>query len=156
MRDDGFVSLAAALSPPAEVAADAESPSSAKTATEDDRASNALDELKFARLAALEAYDRAVPRLLDALVHEVLGRELALVPVDLAALAAGLRAEFAACEPVALVVAPGDAGSIAADFPVRVDPTLHPGDLMLDVRDGQIDARLAIRHKLAIESSLDS
>ncbi len=155
MRDVGFVSLAAALSSAAEVAARDDSPVSPQSESSDERAlGRLLDDLKFARLAALDAYDRAVPRLLDALARDVLGRELALAPVDVAAVAAGLRAEFAASEPVALIVARGDAGRITGELPVRVDPALRPGDLMLDVRDGEIDARFSIRRRLAIESSM--
>ncbi len=107
-------------------------------------------ELMLARLAALEAYERAVPRLLEALAGDVLGRELALARADLLALARRLVEEFASEEPVALVVATEDAGRFRDGLPVRVDPRLRAGDLVLEVRDGEIDARFGVRLRAAL------
>lgn len=112
-----------------------------------------LQELVLARLAALEAYERRTPAMLEALAREVLGRELALAPADLSRLAGELRATFGAEEPVVLVVAPDDAPRVICDLPVRTDAALRRGDLVLEVRDGEIDARFNLRFAAALEHS---
>lgn len=112
-----------------------------------------LEELSLARLAALETYDRAVPHLLKALARGVFGRELALAPADLATLAAEMRAHFAREEPVALVIAPSETPP-PCSLPVRRDATLRPGDVLLEVRDGEIDARFRLRLAGAIAHAL--
>lgn len=115
-----------------------------------------VDELGLARLAALEAFDRARSALLERLANDVLARELALGPVDLAALAARALEAFARCEPVTLVVAPGAAARMPLAFPVREDAALAPHDLALDVRDGEIDARFALRLAAALRATEDA
>jgi flagellar biosynthesis/type III secretory pathway protein FliH len=117
-----------------------------------DAAAELLQELSLARLAALEAYDRAVPRLLAALADDVLGRELAVASADLGTLAAELRARFAREEPVAVVIAPTEPFA-ECTLPVRRDPALHAGDLILEVRDGEVDARFRLRCAAAIAGS---
>jgi hypothetical protein len=113
-----------------------------------------LDALALARLAALEAYDRAAPRLLAALAQTVLGRELELAPADLRTLVAHLRRDFATAEPVAVLLAPGEAGCRIDGLPVRADPALCAGDIVLEVRDGEIDARFALRRTGALGTAL--
>lgn len=113
----------------------------------------ALDELALARCAALEAYERAVPRLLAALADAVLGRELALAPCDLSRIAGLVRSRFESEEPVALWVAPADAGRVTSDLPVRGDPALGPGDLVLEVRDGELESRFAFRLASALAAT---
>ena len=66
-------------------------------------------------------------------------------PADLDALAARALRAFAESEPLALVVAPADAERVSSPLPVRVDPALVAGDLLVAVRDGEIDARFALR-----------
>jgi flagellar biosynthesis/type III secretory pathway protein FliH len=112
-----------------------------------------IGELVLARLAALEAYERTVPALLEALAREVLGRELALAPPELSKLAAEICAGFASEEPVALIVAPDDAARVTCGLPVRTDAALRHGDLVLEVRDGEIDARFTLRIAGALERS---
>lgn len=107
-------------------------------------------ELAIARLAALEAYERAVPRLLEALARDVLARELTLAAPDVRALADALAVTYASEEPVAFAVAREDAARFPAGVPVRVDPRLRAGDVVLEVRDGEIDARFALRVRDAI------
>jgi flagellar biosynthesis/type III secretory pathway protein FliH len=127
-----------------------ETPPPSETAFDD-----LMTEVALARLATREAYDRAVPRLLAALAREVLGRELALAPPDLEQLIALGRARFAAEEPVAVWLAPADAPRVVVDIPVRSDPALQPGDLVLEVRDGELDARFAVRLAGALAGALE-
>src|SRR5690348_1458081 len=63
-------------------------------------------ELALARLAAIEAYERASGDLIAALAHDVLARELALAPADIDALARNVFERFASEEPVTVVVSP--------------------------------------------------
>jgi flagellar biosynthesis/type III secretory pathway protein FliH len=114
-----------------------------------------VKELALARLAALEAFDRAVPRLLEALARDVLARELALAPADLEHLVSLARNRLAAEEPVALWVAPVDSTRLALELPVRSDPALRPGDLVVHVRDGEVDARFSLRVEEALAAALE-
>jgi len=65
-------------------------------------------ELALVRLAAREAFERAGRTLLALLGSDVLGRELALAPVDVEALIARTLATFAELEPVRIVLSETD------------------------------------------------
>jgi len=112
-----------------------------------------VEELALLRLAALEAFERARGRMLEILAREVLARELMLAPADLEALAARALRTFAESEPLALVVAPADAARVSSPLPVRIDPSLVAGDLVIAVRDGEIDARFALRLAEAVATA---
>ncbi len=112
-----------------------------------------VQELVLMRLAALEAYERARLRLLESLADEVLARELQLAPADIAVLARRALAAFAEQEPLALVLAPQDAERVALALPVRADPALEPGDLIVEVRDGEVESRFAFRARRALEEA---
>jgi flagellar biosynthesis/type III secretory pathway protein FliH len=108
-------------------------------------------ELGAVRLAALEAFDRLRARLLAALASEVLARELALAPADMQALSERILRDLAEEEPVGLVLCASDAIGIRTTLPVRVDSALRPGDLIVEVRDGEIDARFDLRLVAVLE-----
>jgi hypothetical protein len=103
------------------------------------------EEIALARVAALEAYERARTRLLERIAGDVLARELTLAPADVTELARRALEEFAGEEPVALVVSPADAPQLSCRVPVRIDASLERGDLIVIVRDGIVDARFAVR-----------
>jgi flagellar biosynthesis/type III secretory pathway protein FliH len=111
---------------------------------------DALEDLALMRLAALEGYERACTRLLESLASEVLGRELALAPADLAALLQRALAAFSEREPLAIVLAPHDAERARFPLPVRADPTLAAGDLVIEVSDSQLESRFAFRTQVAL------
>jgi hypothetical protein len=102
------------------------------------------------RVAAGEAFENAARILLERLARDVLGRELALAPCDLAAIVAAARAELEANEPLCVVVAPGEA-DVPLGLPRRTDTSLAPGDVVLEARDGTCDARLRVRLQSALE-----
>ncbi len=104
-----------------------------------------VHELALLRLAAREAYERATVVLLETLARDVLARELALAPVDLAALVRDVLATADVSEPIALAVSPADAQRVHATLPVRVDAALAAGDLVVDVRDGAFVSTFALR-----------
>ena len=60
--------------------------------------------------------------------------QLLLAPSDLAAFVKQTLSEFGDREPVALRVSAVDAGRVQAALPVRVDPALRAGDLVVEVR----------------------
>jgi flagellar biosynthesis/type III secretory pathway protein FliH len=155
---EGFVPLAGSLRGGATMAfaAHAEPADKAQAPPDSNRdgIEALLDALALARLAALEAFDRAAPRLLAALAQNVLGRELELAPADLRTLVAQLRRDFAAAEPVAVLLAPSEAGCRIDGLPVRADPALCAGDIVLEVRDGEIDARFALRRAGTLGTAL--
>ena len=102
-------------------------------------------EIARARLAAIEAYERASGRLLQSFADEVLGRELAMAPSDVREIARRLIARFGDEQPVELVVSAADVDGFDAPIPVRADPSLSHGDVVVAVRDGTVDARFSVR-----------
>jgi hypothetical protein len=106
-----------------------------------------LASLALVRLAAREAFERAAARVLEGLAHDVLGRELRLAPADIEALVARARVAFENSGPVAIEVSAADALALAerAGLPVRIDPALGPGDVVVRVRDGAFESPLAFR-----------
>ncbi len=104
-----------------------------------------VHELALMRLAAREAFERAVIVLLESLAHDVLARELTTSPAEISALVACALGTFAACEPVGIAVARVDRERVHAAIPVRVDDDLEAGDLVVDVRDGALVSSFAFR-----------
>jgi len=109
-----------------------------------------VHELALMRLAAMEAYERAVASLLRSLADEVLARELLLEPADVDALVRRVLATFAVRDPVELRVAAADAARVQAGTPVRVDPSLGRGDLTVVVRGGALESRFVQRFEDAL------
>jgi hypothetical protein len=113
-------------------------------------AAEAAREARLFRAVLADAFDALAAELIRALAADVLGRELQLAPVDVALLVRRLVAERRADDPLAVRVCPADA-DLACELPVVADPELRPGDAVLVCRNGEIDARLAVRleHVLA-------
>jgi hypothetical protein len=148
-----FVPIAQRLRPPAQPAA--EPPGEAEPVEAKPGLSLAAVELPLIRLAAREAYARAFERLLNGLARDVLARELAVAPPDLARLMQDALETFEGDEPVSFVTGGGPGRARFGGVPVRVDASLQPGDLLIEVRDGCIDARFAVRLSQAIERALE-
>lgn len=104
----------------------------------------AIRAARLFRAALADAFDGVAADLILALAAEVLGRELQIAPADITLIARRLIAERHADEPLSLRVCPADAG-IACELPVVADTHLGPGDAVLVCRNGEIDARLAVR-----------
>jgi flagellar biosynthesis/type III secretory pathway protein FliH len=111
-------------------------------------------ELVRMRLFALEAFERGVESMLASFARDVLARELALAPADLEALALEALAAFARDEPVRLVIAPADAARLSAPLPLRVDASLQPGDLVVEVAAGAFESPLVFRLSSSVDASL--
>jgi flagellar biosynthesis/type III secretory pathway protein FliH len=104
-----------------------------------------LNELAVLRVATHEACERACRVAVRGLAEVVLGRELRLEPVEIETVVADALAALSAAEPVAVAVAPCDAARLKFPLPVVPDVALRPGDLIVQVRDGFVDARLKVR-----------
>jgi flagellar biosynthesis/type III secretory pathway protein FliH len=160
---EGFVPLASLLRGdekhaedrvPAEVAiAAAVAPPSAHVPPTNAR-ENVVANLARMRLFALEAFERGVESMLASFARDVLARELAIAPPDLSALASQALAAFHRDEPIRLVVAPADAARVTSPLPLRVDPSLRAGDLVVEVDAGAFESPLAFRFSSALDASL--
>jgi flagellar biosynthesis/type III secretory pathway protein FliH len=115
---------------------------------------NTIAELVRMRLFALEAFERGVESLLASFARDVLARELAIAPADLRALASQALAAFHRDEPIRLVVAPADAARITSPLPLRVDPSLQAGDLVVEVAAGAFESPLAFRFSSSVDANL--
>ncbi|MFN2461985.1 MAG: FliH/SctL family protein [Candidatus Velthaea sp.] len=105
---------------------------------------NAVRDARVFRAALADAFDGMLERVLRDVGTAVLARELQLAPVDIEALVRTLVRERCTEAPVRVRVAPADA-AIRCGIPVVVDATLEPGDAILEVAHGTIDARLGVR-----------
>jgi hypothetical protein len=106
-------------------------------------------DLTLMRLAAFEAFEGAKHALLRSFAEAVLGRELALAPADVGALAKHVT-RFNDLEPVSLVVSAADAERVRTALPTRVDPSLTAGDFVVEVRDGALESPRGFRFQAAL------
>ena len=104
-------------------------------------------DIRIFRARLADAFDAERDRLLRDLAYAVLGRELMLAPVDLAAIVARVIAEHPDAQPVRVRVAPSDVRTLdAATVPAIVaDASLAPGDAIVELTNASIDGRLGIR-----------
>ena len=105
----------------------------------------ALGEARRFRAALREALEAVRADLLRDVAADVLGRELRLAPVELEAIVERACARYRIDEPLAVRVSPGEGRSLGHRFHVIEDAGLRAGDLQLEVRCGEIDARLGAR-----------
>lgn len=105
-----------------------------------------------------DVYLQLRERLLTDLAAGVLARELAVEPVAINALAAQLIAEYAREEPVRLRLHRSDVPLVEprCALPIVADAALHPGDAVLEVRDGEIDARFGLRLEAVLANLLET
>jgi hypothetical protein len=88
----------------------------------------------------------SLERLVRDIACEVLARELALAPCDVATIAARALHRYLDEEPVRVRVHPDDIAACSAlELAVVADRSLRAGDVVLDVRCGSIDASLGAR-----------
>jgi flagellar assembly protein FliH len=98
------------------------------------------------RAALADALDATLEALLRDIACDVLARELALAPADLASIVGSALERFAADAPVAVRAHPEEAGTLAGlDLKIVPDVNLRRGDVVIDVAFGSIDATLGAR-----------
>jgi hypothetical protein len=105
----------------------------------------ALHEIERFRAFALDAVERSLGRLVASLAEEVLGRELKLAPVDLQEITNRALRRYDREGPVRVRVSTVDLAAIKTELPVVADADLREGDLIVEVRDGTLDARMSVR-----------
>jgi flagellar biosynthesis/type III secretory pathway protein FliH len=116
----------------------------------------ALEEIERFRAFALDTVERSMGGLLAAFAQEVLGRELALAPVDLNEIAQRALRRYEREGPVRIRVAPADVGNVKTELPIVVDADLREGDLIVEVRDGMLDARMNVRYDCMMRRFINS
>lgn len=147
MREADFVSLAEMLirsAAPPVAPEEVPAPVAAPEAHADIAAvarSAALREARLFRARLADALDEALARLLREVAADVVARELQLAPCDVARIVE--RAQRSA-PVVAVRLAAADAARVT-QLPVVIDDALHPGDAVLEVAGGTVDARLGVR-----------
>lgn len=147
MREADFVSLAEMLirsAAPPVAPEEVPAPVAAPEAHADGAAvarSAALREARLFRARLADALDEALARLLREVAADVVARELQLAPCDVARIVE--RAQRSA-PVVAVRLAAADAARVT-QLPVVIDDALHPGDAVLEVAGGTVDARLGVR-----------
>ena len=150
---DGFVPLDALLAPPPREPRDDSggTPAPQRPALEGVPATlpepdEALAAFRRFHAALADALDAALHDLLREIACDVLARELALQPADVAAIAANVLERFAAEEPLRIRVHPGDLRLLPPlTVATLADPGLRRGDVIVEVRSGTIDATLGAR-----------
>jgi flagellar biosynthesis/type III secretory pathway protein FliH len=159
VAEDTFVSLADLLRPPSESPAlDTPIVTLDPGASPNDR--DDRDDRDAAALAALardvrvfhaqlrDAFDASLDVLLRECAYAILGRELQLADCDIAAIVARTIASHRDAQPLRVRVAPGDLERCRADAslpPCIGDAMLAPGDAIVELASGAIDARLGVR-----------
>jgi len=98
------------------------------------------------RARATEIVENEAEALLQQIAARVLVRELELAPADIAALCASVRDEWREAHPIRFRVAAEDMPRLTSlGELLEPDPSLPPGDLVVDLADGTLDLRLGTR-----------
>jgi len=98
------------------------------------------------RARATEIVENEAEALLQQIAARVLVRELELAPADIAALCASVRDEWREAHPIRFRVAAEDMPRLTSlGELLEPDPSLHPGELVVDLADGTLDLRLGTR-----------
>jgi flagellar assembly protein FliH len=145
-KPDGFRSLAELLREPRErprAAAEVEPPEDSDEQGDVQAAASRELRLFLARVA--EALESSVEMLRNDIAAEVVGRELQLAPADLRTIVNRAIRRYASEVPVRVRVHPDDRDKLDGEFCTIADAQLRPGDAVLEVRGGAIDASLGVR-----------
>ena len=148
-RNDAASAVAAGAhdeAPEPRSARGAESPDAAGESPDD--LDDALREARLFRARLADAFDEAVARLVRELAANVVMRELRLAPCELGALVAQVRERA----PVVRVRVAADDVARVRGVPVVADDQLAPGDAIVEVAGGALDARLGVRLAAVLEA----
>ena len=107
----------------------------------------AIREARLFRARLADAFDAASARLIRELASDVLARELKLAPCDLDAL---LRRTLERAPVVRVRVAPADVPRVRA-IGCLADSELTPGDAVVELDGGALDARFGVRLAAVLE-----
>jgi flagellar assembly protein FliH len=101
----------------------------------------AVRDARLFRARLGDALEAATARLIRELASDVLARELKLAPCDVDAL---VRRVLERAPVVRVRVAPADVAHVRA-APCVADPALAPGDVLVELNGGALDARFGVR-----------
>jgi flagellar biosynthesis/type III secretory pathway protein FliH len=119
---------------------------------EPDDLERALADARRFRAALLQALECAVAELRRDIAIEILGRELELRDADLAAVVARACARYGDASPVRVRAHPAECALLPACYASVGDPALRRGDVVLEVREGEIDATLGARLQRVLDA----
>lgn len=111
---------------------------------------DAAREIRLFHARIAEAVDAGVERVLCDVACDVLARELRIAPADIAAITERALQRYATDAPVRVRLHPNDAASVKCAVPVISDGGLMPGDAILELQDGFVDAGLGVRLEAAL------
>ncbi len=111
---------------------------------DDDLAELARD-VRLFHARIIEAVEDAVEMLVTDIAADVLGRELLLEPAGIEAIIDRALQRFAAEEPLRVRVHAQDVERLKCGVPVVADTQLRPGDAIIELRSGSVDASLGVR-----------
>lgn len=113
-----------------------------------------LREMRLFRARIIEATEAAVETLVADIAADVLARELLLAPADVETIVDRALHRFLADEPLRVRVHAGDVPSVHCDVPLVADETLRPGDAVIELRTGTIDATLGVRLATLLQATV--
>lgn len=102
-------------------------------------------EVRLFHARVIEAVEAAVETLTADIAADVLARELFLAPADIESIVDRALQRFAREQPVRVRVHDADLARVTCGVPVVADARLHPGDAVIELRSGSVDASLGIR-----------
>jgi flagellar assembly protein FliH len=104
-----------------------------------------MRDIRLFRARVGEAVETAVEIVIGDIAAEVLARELKLAPANVERIVDRALQRYFSEEPLRVRVHPADAAAIECSVPVVADGELAPGDAVLELRDGYVDARFGVR-----------
>lgn len=124
----------------------------AATATAEPETAEAAADVRRFRAALADALDAQLADLLGDIACDVLARELALAPADIAQIVAAALERFSAETPLRVRAHAADVPALAdAGVPAMADASLRRGDAIVELQHGTIDARLGMRLAAVLE-----
>lgn len=112
-------------------------------------------EVRLFHARVIEAVEASVETLTADIAADVLARELCLAPADIEAIIDRALQRFAQEQPVRVRVHDADLAGLTCSVPLIADARLRPGDAVIELRSGSVDASLGVR-LAAVLSGLQS
>jgi flagellar biosynthesis/type III secretory pathway protein FliH len=156
---DGFTSLAATLLAPSDAFADTPVIDADAQSNEEQHLERRCDEAELIRDVRLfharisEALEGAVERLLYDVAAEVVARDLQLAPVDVERIVDRTLQRYFSEDPLRVRVHSEDAALVQCGVPVVADDSLAQGDVIVELRDGFLDATLGVRLEAVLRAA---
>jgi flagellar biosynthesis/type III secretory pathway protein FliH len=143
---DEFVPLDEFLRPPATEPAMPSSPETSADPVVPVDCAEAMRAARRFRAALADAIDLALQQMLPEIARELVARELQLGRADVAVIVANAMERFSQERVLSLRAHPSELEALATlEIPSVADPSLQPGDVILELHSGTIDLRMEAR-----------